>query len=264
MTKIALLADCHISADGPGLDLLKRARELAGDVDRTIIAGDLVDTGSDAEYAAVLPVVGGGGCDVLPGNHEMIDGDMPRFHRHFERVPRETELGGVKTLLLNTALDDIPPERWYGRLCDGSRAMLRAAVDPASEEPLIVVVHHPFAGTVRAAPYPMMAQIGDEAERALLATHGGQVIVFSGHAHRPDLRRAERVTSIGLPPVCYWPHAFLKVTIDGGHLSYETVRVIADPADSPDPKVAGGERHLAAAEYRRDCEPVAPTLTLRL
>ena len=260
--RLALLADCHISENGSGLDLLKRARELAGDVDRMIIAGDLVDTGSDAEYVAVLPHVQG--CDVLPGNHEMIDGDLARFHQHFEPVPRETELDGVKTLLLNTALDDIPPERWYGRLCDESRAMLRAAVDPASEQPLIVVVHHPFAGTVRAAPYPMMAQIGDEAERALLATHGGQVIVFSGHAHRPDLRREGRVTFVGLPPVCYWPHSFLTVTIEDGHLSYETVRVVDNPADSPDPKVTAGERHLTAIEYRRDCEPVAPTLTLRL
>ena len=274
--RVAILADCHLSSpDAPdgeenhaqGLGLLERAVAMIGELgcDRTIVVGDLVNMGYEAEYAdarrALGPLLTGGAFNVIPGNHELVRGDLGRFVGEFGRACGRADFGGVEVLLLNTAQHSMDSRLWFGEL-DAESCGLLAAADPRG--PLIVFMHHPFAGTVRAAPYPMMAQINGDRERDALAARPGPTIVFSGHAHRADVRRVGNCTFVGCPPLCFWPHAFLTADFADGLLRIETHRVVADVADSPDDKTQQGERHLTAAEYVADCEPPVPAFTLRL
>ena len=273
--KLAVLADGHVSssdegkrgedyAQPQGLRLLERAVaavEAAG-VDRVIVAGDLVNMGYDAEYADATRVLApvAHRLDVIPGNHELVHGDLPTFERHFGATPRTLDLGGVPAVLLNTAQTSMDARLWFGEMHDSSREALLAACGRPG--PLVVVMHHPFAGTVRTAPYPMMTQTNDADLRRAVETRPGPTLVLSGHAHRGDLRRVGTATYLGLPPVCYWPHAFVTLDIGSGAAAVETHYLVDDVADSPDAKTRDGERHLDAAGYRRDCAVPVPSFRL--
>jgi 3',5'-cyclic AMP phosphodiesterase CpdA len=273
--RLALLADCHISTpNGPGdeehhpqgLELFDKALAEAERLgcERVVIAGDLVNMGYAEEYAAVAGALEpwAGRVDVVPGNHEVARAGLDRFAEHFGEVPRRATYGGVRAVLLNSAVPGLDGKYWMGKLDDASRHLLLTAL--AEPGPLIVVVHHPFSGTIRPAPYPMMSQILDDAELGQIRARQHPTLVITGHTHRPDLRREGQATFLGCPPMCFWPHAFLTADVGDGHVKIETHRLIDDPADSPDPKVTEGERGRTGEEYRQDCEPPVPELTLRL
>jgi hypothetical protein len=50
------------------------------------------------------------------------------------------------------------------------------------------------------------------------------------------VKRLERLTCVGCPPLGYWPHAFLVVDLEGSTVRYQTHRLIDSPEQSPDPK----------------------------
>ncbi|MEM8874496.1 MAG: metallophosphoesterase [Planctomycetota bacterium] len=269
--RIAILADCHVSSpnapDGEenhaqGLGMLERTVGVIGtlDVDRTIIVGDLVNMGYEVEYADAKRVLAplGDALDVIPGNHEMGDGDLDRFIANFGDPVRRIKLGIHDAQLLNTAQTSMDHRLWFGELSELSRQQLADYVTP------LVFAHHPFSDTVRSAPYPMMSQVGDHAERHALVGRTSSTVVFTGHAHRADLRRIGNCTFVGCPPLCFWPHAFLIADLDDTHIHVRTLRLVENVADSPDPKTREGERHLTAEEYVAECEPPVPSFSVRL
>lgn len=273
--KLAILADCHVSSpnapDGEenhaqGLGMLERAVRRITDLrcDRTIVVGDLVNMGYDEEYADAKRVLAplGEALDVLPGNHEVVRGTLDRFHQQFGPTAVRTTYAGVTAIRLNTTLAQWTDRLWAGTLDDPSRALLHTAAQ--ADGPLLVFAHHPFSGTVRSAPYPMMSQYRDDAERLRLIARPAPTVVFTGHAHRADVQRLWQCTFIGCPPLCFWPHAFLTVEFDDTHLHVQTHRLVEDVADSPDPKTREGEQHLSSADYVTDCEPPMPSFSLRL
>ncbi|MEM6562361.1 MAG: metallophosphoesterase [Planctomycetota bacterium] len=272
--RLAILADCHVSSpnapDGEenhahGLGMLERAVDAIGklDVDSTIIVGDLVNMGYEEEYAdakgvlePLLEFV-----TVIPGNHEMVKGNRERFVKHFGEPVGRLPLGEVFGLTLNTAQESMDSRLWFGELDAASKDEVKKV---GHREPLLVFLHHPFENTVRSAPYPMMYQINHQHDCERLIYRGAPTVVFTGHAHRADLRRIGNCTFVGCPPLCFWPHAFLIADLDETHLHVRTHRLVEDVADSPDPKTREGERHLTAEQYIADCEPPVPSFSIRV
>ncbi|MEM6562739.1 MAG: metallophosphoesterase [Planctomycetota bacterium] len=273
--RLAILADCHVSSPNApdseenhaqGLGMLERAVERIGElpVDHTIIVGDLVNMGYEEEYADAKRVLAplADTVTVLPGNHEMVDGDLHRFVEHFGHPVRNFDIQPWRALTLNTAQQSMDRRLWFGEMCAESRAMVNAAI--RDRRPLLVFAHHPFSGTVRSAPYPMMSQINDELETAGLIGRDSTTIVFTGHAHRADVQVRGKCVFVGCPPLCFWPHAFLTIEFTRDHVHVKTRLLVRNVADSPDPKTRNGERHLKHCQYIADCEPPMPSFSIRV
>ena len=267
MPRLAVLADVHLSTPAdqfPGQDLsyapdlLRQTAKMLDDdrPDGLCVVGDLTNFGTDGEYGLAREIFGSrlDGCLAVAGNHETVRGKLADFERHMNRPPaRFAEFAGVPFLLLNTAIDGQDPHYWHGRLDDES---LRLADDIGDDGPLVVVLHHPLPGTVRVDNgHPMMTAINGGPLRDRLATRRGQTVVFSGHAHLPDVQRIGRVTYVGCPPLAFWPHGYLLCDFDGGSLDIATKRLSIN--GTPDPSAT-------TQAYRDHREPPVESLALRL
>lgn len=267
MPRLAVLADVHLSTPGdqfPGQDLSytpglvrKAAAMLEKDrPDRLMVAGDLTNFGTPAEYALARGIFGGRLSDALivAGNHEMVRAGLDDFERETNQPPAElTEWASLPVLKLNTAVDRQDPHYWFGRLDEASLSLLN---DVPTTGPLIVVLHHPLPGTVRTDNgHPMMTAINGERLRDQLQLRDGPTVVFSGHVHLPDVQRRGRVTYVSCPPLSFYPHAYLLADVDETHLSITTRHL--DLEESPDASAT-------ANAYRRHREVPVPSLTVRL
>jgi hypothetical protein len=81
--------------------------------------------------------------------------------------------------------------------------------------------------------------------------------MFCGHTHVPDVYRKRNLTIISCPPLCFWPHAFLIVELDGAYLHVTTHRIIDSPEASPDP-------YVKKPGYLRERDPSVPQIMIRL
>ena len=269
--KLAILSDVHLSTpetDFPDehlahtADVLRRAVEriVALDVNRVIVNGDLVNMGTPEEYAAARELLGPleGKIDAIPGNHELVKGDLEDFEREMNQLPLgRSEVGGLTIVRLNTGVEGLTPHQWFGRLDKPSVHLLNDVLEEDAARPLLVFCHHPVAGTVRLGEHPMMTQLHGEELLARLHCRRGPTVLFTGHTHVADVVRHRHVTCVGCPPLGFWPHAFLVAEFDGTHLTVRTERVIESPDDSADEKI-GREG------YRENQEPTVPAFTLRL
>jgi 3',5'-cyclic AMP phosphodiesterase CpdA len=195
---IAQISDTHVHEPGGPLarrvdatGLLARAVEHLARLDPrpdvTLVTGDLVETGSPAEYARVrrllddLPMP----LYVVPGNHD-DRGCLRAAFRDRAYLPR----AGFIQYAIDThpvrliALDTVVPGRPWGHLCDERLAWLTARLAEAPDRPTVIFMHHaPFPTGIRILD--AMGLEGAGALGAIVERHPQVERVLCGHLHRP-------------------------------------------------------------------------------
>src|SRR5262249_39544650 len=153
-----------------------------------LITGDLVETGADAEYSALLrrlarlapPYV------VIPGNHDNRDA-IRRAFVHHDYLPRGTEALHYtvdRYPVRIVALDTTVPGQHYGEVNDHAIAWLAQTLAEDPERPTVLLMHHhPFPCGI---PYLDMYMCKDTGRLADTISRFRNVErVLCGHVHRP-------------------------------------------------------------------------------
>lgn len=153
-----------------------------------LLTGDLVDSGSAAEYAllrellAPLPMP----CFSIPGNHD----DTPALLRAFADQPRLAQFAPFVQYAIEefplriVAVDTVIPGEPGGRLCERRLAWLEQTLSARRAAPTVVIMHHPPFATF----IGHMDQMGLENPAPLAAViekHPQVQALLCGHLHRP-------------------------------------------------------------------------------
>ena len=192
--KIVWLSDLHFEAQGLVLGHDPRVRLKAAvafvaahlaDADLCLVTGDVVETATAANYAAVAEVLNHLPMPVcvMPGNHD--DRYMMRTAFAF---PGQVMDGFAQTALdlgdaVVLCLDGLVPGADHGVLCDVRLDWLRARLRDSAGRPVIVALHHPPVAIGLPMLDPDNLQNGS-ALLGLLAGHDAPVQVLAGHVHR--------------------------------------------------------------------------------
>ena len=200
---IGQITDFHVTTPDHPVDVryrtawhLERAvahiAGLAQTPDVVLATGDLVETGSPAEYVRLrellspldLPVY------VIPGNHD----DRTALRRAFADhayLPRE---GAFLHYTVDpypvrlVALDTVVPGQTGGALCAERLGWLAARLAEAPHRPTLILMHHPpFLTGITSMDRngDGMGLTGADRLGAIVARHGQVERIVSGHVHRP-------------------------------------------------------------------------------
>ncbi|WP_246219235.1 phosphodiester glycosidase family protein [Phytoactinopolyspora halotolerans] len=168
----AVFNDAQFVARNPDSSLVEGARRTlreikAADPDFFVIAGDLVDEASEADFQLAQRILDEEIGEAVPyyyvpGNHEVMGADITNFETYFGETHRTFDHKGTRFVTLDTSL---------GTLRGGGFeqiAMLRRALDEAAEDDsirsVVVIEHHPPRD-----PTPSKnSQLADRREAALL------------------------------------------------------------------------------------------------
>lgn len=203
-TLLAQLTDPHILAAGrtafggrvdTGACLTEAVRSvlaLPQQPDAVLLTGDLVDSGSAAEYAHLsalldpLPMP----LYLLPGNHDHRDALRRAFPAH-GYLPADgfaqytVRVGGLRLIVLDTS----EPGRSDGRLCEARLAWLEARLAESGNDPVVIAMHHPpFATGIAGMDRIGLTEGGDALER-IVARRPNVERIICGHLHRTIVRR---------------------------------------------------------------------------
>ena len=271
--RLAILADVHLGTSAtqfPGqdltyaADLLRRAVTAikAQKPDEVVVVGDLVNMGTVEEYELVRTILRELGVSVstVPGNHELAKGSLEQFKANSPGAKVADVRAGAQGpafAWLNSGIEGLPLWHWHGRLDDAGLDVLDRVTAEHPDRALIAFCHHPPEGTVRPARYPMMYLTNSDDVMLRLLRHASPVVLFCGHTHVPDVWRRRNLTVLTVPPLCFWPHAYLVVELRDGLMHVTTHRVIESPRQSPDAKID-------EPGYRDEREPWVPQVTVRL
>jgi 3',5'-cyclic AMP phosphodiesterase CpdA len=195
---IAQITDLHVKHAGKlaygrvdTLPMLERAvahlRRLDPQPDVVLLTGDLVDEGSDAEYArlrdALAPLKPP--IYVIPGNHDERAAMARAFADH-AYLPRD---GGFLHYVVDDhpvrliALDTLIPTKVGGAMDDARCAWLDARLAEAPGRPTLVMMHHPpFAMGIDHLDRWLLD--GADAFGQVIARHKQVERIVCGHAHR--------------------------------------------------------------------------------
>ena len=215
------LSDLHVQV-GPGdavaAERVRRTIELVRGLEPSpaalLLSGDLVNTGTEAEYERLGELLGElleWGPAVLPmvGNHD--DRELLRAtlggrgnvvalgeQRHLQYA---WQGGSLRVLVLDTqhtGHDD-------GKLCDTRHAWLVDQLDAEPDTPTIVAMHHPpvSLGMPRFDEIMLRADHADRLREVLLA-HRQVELVACGHVHRAATARFAHAPLFACPSV-FWP-----------------------------------------------------------
>lgn len=194
---IAQVSDPHVTvagaSPGAGVDSHARlARTLAAIValvprpHAIVLSGDLVESGSEAEYGRLASLIAPAPIPVhaMAGNHD----DRAALAR---ALPDHASRCGVHGLhyvvdhppLRLVLLDSLVPGEPGGALADGQIAWLDRVLAQRPGAPTMVFVHHPPA-TTGLAHVDRSALADDRAFAAVIRRHSQVVRVSCGHLHR--------------------------------------------------------------------------------
>lgn len=245
---IAQITDTHVRAGGArafgdGADTTARLRAAVDCIlaldrrpDVVLATGDLVDTGSAADYRQLLELLAPLPMPVfpIPGNHDLGSTMREAFPRiaqrlttgHFQYVVEEFPVRLV-------AIDTTEAGRTGGVLCAERLAWIDATL-VASSRPTLLFMHHPpfDAG---ATPNADMRCENGEALADIVRGHRHVEAVLCGHLHRSIVRRWAGTICLTAPATAptlefradgsspkYWvetpPMLALHVWRDGGEL----------------------------------------------
>jgi len=196
------MTDLHVATAGSALTERYRTDErLAAAVahvrrldpapDAILCSGDLVDAGSDAEYARLRELLSplAPPLYVVPGNHD----EREALRRAFAdrgylppagRLNYVVDLGPLRVVALDTNIPGQPG----GRLGDDGLAWLAATLAEAPDRPTVILQHHPPMATGMAWMDRMGLEDAD-AEAAIVARHPQVERILCGHFHRPITAR---------------------------------------------------------------------------
>nr|WP_238341620.1 phosphodiester glycosidase family protein [Actinopolymorpha rutila] len=147
--RFAVMSDAQFVARDPDSDLVKFARRTLREIraarpDFLVIAGDLVDEGSPEDLAFAKKVLDeelGGTVPYyyVPGNHEVMGGDIANFEAEFGATSRVFDHHGTRFLTFDTSRLSIRGSDWT------QLRTLRRQLDAAAGDPdvgSVVLVQH--------------------------------------------------------------------------------------------------------------------------
>jgi 3',5'-cyclic AMP phosphodiesterase CpdA len=263
-TRFAILADVHLGLVGPQPDgkvygdaapILDRAVQHVMRIDpaHVVLLGDLVNRGYDDEYAQARTALRPVADRIVPvvGNHELQRASIADFERNMNisRFRIQT-ICGLPAVILSSGLENLPDTQWQGALDQPQLDFLDREL-PQTAGALLVFVHHPIRGSTRHSEPPMHHLINSEQLQSRLDRVPGQVIVVSAHTHSASFVRRGRFSFLGAPALGFWPHAFLVVDVSHDRLTFQTMRLVANAAESPDASASD-------PSYRAAREGIAP------
>ncbi|MFD2078770.1 3',5'-cyclic AMP phosphodiesterase CpdA [Actinopolymorpha cephalotaxi] len=149
--RFAVMSDAQFVARDPDSDLVKYARRTLREIraarpDFLVIDGDLVDEGSPADLAFAKQVLDeelGGTVPYyyVPGNHEVMGGDIANFRAEFGATSRVFDHDGTRFLTFDTSRLSIRGSDWTQLRT--LRRQLDAAADDPSVGSVVMVQHVP-------------------------------------------------------------------------------------------------------------------------
>jgi len=216
---VAQVSDPHIGGEWGGPDpvagltaVLDAVRALPDPPDALLVTGDLVDNGSDEEYALVHELLSAVGAPlhVLPGNHDRREGLRARFGLPGDPaapVQYAAELGPLRLVALDTTI----PGRAAGELDAERLDWLDAELSRAPEQPTLLAMHHPPAPT-GVAPWDEIGLPASDraALEAVIARHPQVRRVVAGHIHQPFF------AGLANRPVLTIPSTYVQAHVDFG------------------------------------------------
>jgi 3',5'-cyclic AMP phosphodiesterase CpdA len=215
--RVAQVSDPHIGGEWGGTDpvaglttVLDAVRALPDHPDVLLVTGDLVDNGTDEEYALVQQLLSAVPAPVyvLPGNHDRREGLRARFGLPGEAsapVQYTADLGPLRLVALDTTI----PGRAAGELDSERLGWLDAELARAPEQPTLLAMHHPPALT-GIAPWDEigLATSSRAALEEMVAHHPQVQRVVAGHIHQP------LVATLGGRPVLTTPSTYVQARAD--------------------------------------------------
>lgn len=198
--RFALITDAHLTVPESAGPLRAAIEILNAELpDFVVFAGDMMDMGTDEQYALfldclralIVPYY------VLPGNHDLGNaGQAARYREAFGPLNSRWEMEGCHCLALDTTNTDPDPNNWHGRVETPALAWLRealAAVPPGA--PLLLFTHHGLVGRAED-----LSRDVENADAVLGLLRGRRLLAgFCGHAHRLLLNRWEGVPFLATP-----------------------------------------------------------------
>jgi len=231
---IAQLTDMHIGApvdiDGRRIDPAERLARAVAHLNRmtprpdvVLLTGDLVASGSDAEYVTLKALLEPLAMPVLPipGNHDTREGLRAAF-------PGNPALAGTDGFLHHVVedyplrligLDTLDPGKESGLQCPARLAWVAARLAEAPERPTLIYMHHPPL-PVAVPMFDAIACHGGAALGEIVARHPQVEAILCGHVHRAISQR--------------WCGTVVHVTPSPSYqYALEMVDEDADPVDEP-------------------------------
>ncbi len=219
---IAQISDPHVTTEGTAVRALvdtpaRLAEAFASCAalprvpDVILLTGDLVNDGTDEEYALLGEIVGEAPCPVLPipGNHD----DPVKLHATFTASascpvvlpdlatgPFHYVVDGHPVRLV--AFDTTVADHHHGEVTAASAAWLDGALAAAPDRPTVVFQHHvPYA--TGAWWFDYAGIVGADLLRDVLARHHQVVRVVAGHVHRATSTQWGPLTLSSAPSTAY-------------------------------------------------------------
>jgi len=216
---VAQVSDPHIGGDWGGADpvaglteVLAAIRALPDPPDVLLVTGDLVDNGTDEEYAQVQELLAAVGAPlyVLPGNHDRRAGLRARFGIPGDPsapVQYAADLGPLRLVALDTTI----PGHAAGELDSDRLDWLDAELTRAPEHPTLLAMHHPPVSTGMAPWDEIGLAAADRAALEEIVTRHPQVQrIVAGHIHQPLL------ATLAGRPVLSIPSTYVQARVDFG------------------------------------------------
>ena len=241
-TRLAVLADLHLNVTDHGswrvshrtVARFERTVESLNnqEFDAVVFIGDLVDSGTRAEFEAFDRILAG--LDhpfvAIPGNHDLIDWHdegkpgLASFEDRYtpEPLPYHARIGGIDLLAMNSnqSTHQETAASYTGRIEPSSLAWLEAQLDAVAHP--LVVVHHNLPGIrelyaeTADALETSVGSPGFETAADTLATlqRGHAPLVLNGHLHFPAVVTRDGVREFTLPPLGPYPCGYTTFDID--------------------------------------------------
>jgi Icc protein len=172
-------------------------------IDAVIVTGDLVDFGTDEEYAHFRYLVAPLSLPIhpIPGNHD----EREAFRRAFADRPDlppagplsyVAEAGALRLIMLDSTV----PGRPHGEMTPEALAWVDGALAQEASRPALVALHHPpFTTGIR--HMDLQSCFGAEGLEEVLRRHPQVLATVCGHVHRTVLTTfAGRAAAIGPSP----------------------------------------------------------------
>ncbi len=215
--RFAQITDSHLTEPETAAPLRAAIEAINAEApDFVIFTGDMMDMGTDAQFAAFLECLGALRVPyrMLPGNHDLGNsGQATRYRDAFGPLNTAWQIAGYHCLALDTTNTDPNPDNWHGRVEAPALAWLREqlAVLPLAD-PILLFTHHGLVGR----PEDLSCDV-ENAGEVLDLFRGRRLIAgFCGHAHRLLRNRWEGIPfyacsalsasreSINVPPGFLW------------------------------------------------------------
>ncbi len=154
--------------------------------DLIVHTGDLVDFGTDEEYAHLREILGplASMMIAIPGNHDARDAMRRAFPEH-THLPAEgflhfaVQRGPLRLI----GLDTLVPGQGSGELCADRLAWLTTSLSAAPDVPTLILMHHPpFLTGI--AHMDRLGLAGRQGFAEIVARHPQIDAILCGHVHR--------------------------------------------------------------------------------